>query len=92
MARLDTDRILVADEQTLRIAKRLKAQEKIFPKGQEKKMKAVQVEIRDNYMNPLYQKMALVPDSVSERDAQIDSLHLIHRALMYYKKASLPDD
>lgn len=43
-------------------------------------------------MNPLYQKMALVPDSVSERDAQIDSLHLIHRALMYYKKASLPDD
>lgn len=37
MARLDTDRILAADEQTLRIAKRLKAQEKIFPKGQEKR-------------------------------------------------------
>ena len=81
MARLDTDRILAADEQTLRIAKRLKAQEKIFPKGQEKKMKAVQREIRDKYMKPLYQKMALVPNSVSERDVQIDSLHLIHRAL-----------
>ena len=92
MARLDTDRILAADEQTLRIAKRLKAQEKIFPKGQEKKMKAVQREIRDKYMKPLYQKMALVPNSVSERDVQIDSLHLIHRALIYYKKASLLDD
>lgn len=92
MASLDTDRILTADEQTLRIAKRLKAQEKIFPKGQEKKMKAVQREIRDKYMKPLYQKMALVPDSVSERDVQIDSLHLIHRALIYYKKASLLDD
>lgn len=38
------------------------------------------------------QKMALVPNSVSERDVQIDSLHLIHRALIYYKKASLLDD
>ncbi len=71
---------------------RLMVQEKIFPKGQEKKMKAVQREIRDKYMKPLYQKMALVPDSVSEKDVQRDSLHLIHRALIYYKKASLLDD
>lgn len=86
IARLDVDRILTQNEQTLQIAKLQLEKEKAMKGNKPETIRRAVLKIKSDYISDLYKQLDTL--SESEKDLQRDSIALISKALEYYKKAT----